>query len=63
MAAVENIVQHDYTIFETRNGFAAVAWSENGVSRLRLPAVPRRAPKRPSCDDFRRLDAAHLRRW
>ena len=38
MAAVGNTVQHDYTIFETRNGFAAVAWSENGVSRLRLPA-------------------------
>jgi methylated-DNA-[protein]-cysteine S-methyltransferase len=31
-------VQHDYTIFETKNGFAAVAWSENGVSSLRLPA-------------------------
>jgi methylated-DNA-[protein]-cysteine S-methyltransferase len=31
-------VQHDYTIFETKNGFAAVAWSEIGVSSLRLPA-------------------------
>jgi methylated-DNA-[protein]-cysteine S-methyltransferase len=31
-------VQHEYTIFETKNGFAAVAWSATGVSRLRLPA-------------------------
>jgi methylated-DNA-[protein]-cysteine S-methyltransferase len=30
-------VQHDYTIFGTSNGFAAVAWSENGISGLRLP--------------------------
>jgi methylated-DNA-[protein]-cysteine S-methyltransferase len=31
-------VQHDYSIFGTSNGFAAVAWSENGISGLRLPA-------------------------
>jgi methylated-DNA-[protein]-cysteine S-methyltransferase len=31
-------VQHDYTIFETKNGFAAVAWNQNGISSLRLPA-------------------------
>jgi methylated-DNA-[protein]-cysteine S-methyltransferase len=31
-------VQHDYTIFGTSNGFAAVAWSENGISGVRLPA-------------------------
>jgi len=31
-------VQHEYTIFDTKNGFAALAWNENGVSGLRLPA-------------------------
>jgi methylated-DNA-[protein]-cysteine S-methyltransferase len=31
-------VQHEYTIFDTKNGFAALAWNENGVSSLRLPA-------------------------
>jgi methylated-DNA-[protein]-cysteine S-methyltransferase len=31
-------VQHEYTIFETTNGFAALAWNENGVTSLRLPA-------------------------
>jgi methylated-DNA-[protein]-cysteine S-methyltransferase len=32
------LVQHEYTIFDTKNGFAALAWNENGVSSLRLPA-------------------------
>jgi methylated-DNA-[protein]-cysteine S-methyltransferase len=32
------LVQHEYTIFETTNGFAALAWNENGVTSLRLPA-------------------------
>jgi methylated-DNA-[protein]-cysteine S-methyltransferase len=32
------LVQHEYTIFDTKNGFAALAWNENGVSGLRLPA-------------------------
>lgn len=31
-------MQHEYTIFDTKNGFAALAWNENGVSSLRLPA-------------------------
>ena len=31
-------MQHEYTTFETKNGFAAIAWSAKGVSRLRLPA-------------------------
>jgi methylated-DNA-[protein]-cysteine S-methyltransferase len=30
------LVQHEYTIFDTKNGFAALAWNENGVSGLRL---------------------------
>jgi methylated-DNA-[protein]-cysteine S-methyltransferase len=32
------LVQHEYTIFETTYGFAALAWNENGVTSLRLPA-------------------------
>jgi methylated-DNA-[protein]-cysteine S-methyltransferase len=32
------LVQHEYTIFETSNGFAALAWNKNGVTSLRLPA-------------------------
>jgi methylated-DNA-[protein]-cysteine S-methyltransferase len=31
-------MQHGYTIFETTIGFAALAWNEDGVSSLRLPA-------------------------
>ena len=30
-------MQHEYTIFDTKNGFAALAWNENGVNGLRLP--------------------------
>jgi methylated-DNA-[protein]-cysteine S-methyltransferase len=29
----------DYTTFETKNGFVALAWNERGVSSLRLPAT------------------------
>jgi methylated-DNA-[protein]-cysteine S-methyltransferase len=32
------MVQQEYTTFETRNGFVALAWNQRGVSRLRLPA-------------------------
>jgi methylated-DNA-[protein]-cysteine S-methyltransferase len=31
--------QHQYTTFETRNGWIALAWSPTGVSGLRLPAA------------------------
>lgn len=29
---------HQFTTFETRNGFVALAWNQHGVSGLRLPA-------------------------
>jgi methylated-DNA-[protein]-cysteine S-methyltransferase len=32
------MAEHEYTIFETKGGFAALAWNEKGVSGLRLPA-------------------------
>jgi methylated-DNA-[protein]-cysteine S-methyltransferase len=32
------MIPHEYTTFETKNGFVALAWSQHGVSRLRLPA-------------------------
>src|ERR1700743_982395 len=30
--------QQEYTTFETKNGFVALAWNQQGVSSLRLPA-------------------------
>jgi methylated-DNA-[protein]-cysteine S-methyltransferase len=33
----------NYTVFETRNGYAALAWTSRGVSGLRLPAPTERA--------------------
>jgi methylated-DNA-[protein]-cysteine S-methyltransferase len=30
--------EHQYTIFPTKHGFAALAWNDFGVSSLRLPA-------------------------
>ncbi len=35
--------QHQYTTFETRNGWIALAWSPNGISGLRLPSSSERA--------------------
>jgi methylated-DNA-[protein]-cysteine S-methyltransferase len=32
------MIQQEYTTFETRNGFVALAWNQQGVSSLRLPA-------------------------
>jgi methylated-DNA-[protein]-cysteine S-methyltransferase len=43
--------QHEYTTFETKNGFVALAWNESGVSGLRLPS-----------DTESRAEAALLRR-
>jgi methylated-DNA-[protein]-cysteine S-methyltransferase len=31
-------MQHEYTTFETKNGFIGLAWNQQGVSSLRLPA-------------------------
>jgi methylated-DNA-[protein]-cysteine S-methyltransferase len=32
------MTQQEYTTFETRNGFVALAWNQHGVSSLRLPS-------------------------
>jgi len=31
-------MQHEYTTFETKSGFVGLAWNQQGVSGLRLPA-------------------------
>ena len=43
--------QHEFTTFETKNGFVALAWNQCGVSGLRLPS-----------DTASRAEAALLRR-
>jgi methylated-DNA-[protein]-cysteine S-methyltransferase len=47
--------QQDYTTVETKNGFVALAWSQNGVSGLRLPATTEAAAETAI---IRRLPAA-----
>lgn len=46
---------HRYAVFETPAGFCAIAWSEAGVTRFRLPATTAETAER---DLKRRLPAA-----
>ncbi|MBY8822990.1 methylated-DNA--[protein]-cysteine S-methyltransferase [Sphingomonas colocasiae] len=63
--------KHHYRLFETRVGFAAIAWNATGISSLRLPAptasetersmarrLPDAAPGEPSADVQAVIDAA-----
>lgn len=46
MSHADHYETHLYQIFETANGFCAIAWNDVGITRFRLPAPSSEAIKR-----------------